>query len=353
MQILRSPIRVFLSVAWRSPGLSSSSRTSLSSWRPGTSRFGRSRPLSASSSSSSAMMRDDDDIPSLSDCPLEFEEGPYSAAEVHVADRRSDGDRDDDDAAETASFLDDLRTALDVWSRNDYNSAWVHVPLRRASVIETLSRWGFDPHHADVAARTVVLKKWLRPDGEDKIPPFATHQVGCAGLVLNDRNELLLIREWSGPPSRRTPTRQWKMPGGLLDAGESFEEATCREVREETGVVCDFESILTFWHRHGLKFGKSDLYYVCLLRPRTTEITVDPVEVSVATWMSVDEFLQTQDHPLIHHVLRTNFGIQNTSSVGDDRRIEPLAEIQAGAVQWPNRHPYPTYSSVPRRSNNE
>ena len=122
------------------------------------------------------------------------------------------------------------------------------------------------------------------------------------------------------------------------------------EVWEETGISCDFESILTFWHRHGLKFGKSDLYYVCLLRPKTLDIHIDPVEVSEATWMPIDDFLQTQDHPLIHHVLRTNFQVDPSQPpVGSHERITPFAEMVTGAVKWPNRQPYPTYSSVKRQ----
>jgi mutator protein MutT len=189
------------------------------------------------------------------------------------------------------------------------------------------------------------MKKWLREGAEDKIPPFATHQVGCAGFVLNDQNEILVIREWSGPPSNRTATRQWKMPGGMLDMGESFEEAACREVQEETGIPCEFESILTFWHRHELTFGKSDLYFVCMLRPKSLEIDIDPVEVSAARWMSVDEFVKTQDHPLINHVLCNIFHVDSSKEVGNSKRLVPSAEMAKGAVQWPNRPPIPTYTS--------
>eukprot|EP00980_Cylindrotheca_fusiformis_P031103 scaffold25830_cov162-Cylindrotheca_fusiformis.AAC.4 len=278
-------------------------------------------------------------------CSLEFGIGPYSAAEVTV---EATGNNDE--------FLNNLESSLEFWKANDFTSVWVHVPTSRAGLIEELAagvsgkkNFGFDLHHTNSTMQTIVLKKWLKDDTEDKIPPFATHQVGCAGFVLNDQNEILLIKEWSGPLSKRTPTSQWKMPGGLLDAGESFEEATCREVFEETGVPCEFESILTFWHRHGLHFGKSDLYYVCLLRPKSHEIDFCPVEVSAARWMAIDEFLETQDHPLIKHVLRNNFQIETSGQVGNSNRLTPLAEMTAGAVQWPNRPPHPTYTITAKK----
>jgi 8-oxo-dGTP pyrophosphatase MutT (NUDIX family) len=279
------------------------------------------------------------------ECPLQFETGPYSAAEVTVEKIGNDDE-----------FLDRLDRSIDFWKANDFTSAWVSVPTTRARLIEHLSssedgneKYGFDLHHTNATMQTIVMKKWLQDGTEDKIPPFATHQVGCAGFVLNDQNEILLVKEWSGPSSNRTPTQQWKMPGGLLDAGESFEEATCREVLEETGVPCEFESILTFWHRHGLQFGKSDLYYVCLLQPKSSEIDLCPVEISAARWMAVDEFLATQNHPLITHVLRNNFLLDASCKVGNSKRIAPSADIMTGAVQWPNRPPYPTYTSTIRK----
>lgn len=283
-------------------------------------------------------------------CPLPFQKGPYAAAEVAVAPSTSGGVGGDDEA-----FLEKLDRSIDFWRENDYTSAWVTVPACRARLVERLSsdevngNFGFDLHHINATEATIIMKRWLKEGTEDKIPPWATHQVGCAGFVLNDQNEILLIKEWSGPLSSRVPSRQWKMPGGLLDRDESFEEATCREVLEETGVPCEFESVLAFWHRHGLKWNKSDLYYVCLLRPESLEIEKCPVEVSDARWMHVDEFLATQDHPLITHVLSANFGLDGSSEVGTAERLTPRAEMAAGSVQWPGREPYPTYSSIPRK----
>ena len=288
--------------------------------------------LSFSSSSSSA---------TDGGCPLEFEELPYRGAEVRLP-ARGDEAADSDE-----QFLDQLKSSLNYWAKNDYTSAWLHIPASRAGLVETLT--DFDLHHVNATESTIVLKKWLRPNAEDKIPPFASHQVGCAGFVLSEDNELLVVREWTGPPSNRTRTRQWKLPGGLLDAGESFAEATCREVMEETGVDCSYESVLSFWHRHGLVFGKSDFYYVSLLRPINKDISIDPVEVSAAKWMPLDEFLQTQDHPLIFHILENVFELKNDEKSIErlrysKERVRPIVEMVEGDVQFRNRDPFPTYT---------
>ena len=294
-------------------------------------------------------------------CPLEFEELPYRGAEVRVSCSTSSD----------AQFLDDLRSSLKYWSDHDYTSAWLHIPASRAGLVEVLTSeatytrkehatadtataadidaLSFDLHHVNATESTIVLKKWLRPNAEDKIPPFASHQVGCAGFVLSEDNELLLVREWAGPPSNRTPTKQWKLPGGLLDAGESFEEATCREVKEETGINCRFESVLSFWHRHGLVFGKSDFYYVSLLNPVSKDIDIDPVEVSACKWMPIEEFLTSQDHPLILHVLDKVFELKNDGESlekvrNHKGRLRPIVDIAENDVQFGNRDPFPTYT---------
>lgn len=54
-----------------------------------------------------------------------------------------------------------------------------------------------------------------------------THLVSVAALVTNEKGEILLIK---------SPWRGWEYPGGLIEPGETFQEALHREVREEAGV---------------------------------------------------------------------------------------------------------------------
>ena len=170
-------------------------------------------------------------------------------------------------------------------------------------------------HH--VEARTIVMNAWLRDDIDNKVPPFPHTQVGAAGLCLNDKNEILLIKEWTGGGGNRTGSKQWKLPGGLVDRGESFQEAAVREVFEETGIEAEYESLLSLWQRHDLApFGVSDMYAVAFLKPKGEGIiNIDPVEISACKWMKVSEFCKEESHPLISLILRDTFGL-------------PLAEIK-------------------------
>ena len=54
-----------------------------------------------------------------------------------------------------------------------------------------------------------------------------THFVSVAGLVCNDKDEILLLK---------SPNRGWEYPGGMVEPGETLQDALIREIKEETGI---------------------------------------------------------------------------------------------------------------------
>ena len=60
-----------------------------------------------------------------------------------------------------------------------------------------------------------------------------------------------------------------------------------REVLEETGIQTSFLHIICFRHLHKFRNGLSDLYFVCALKPLSTEIKPDIQEIRAARWMKV------------------------------------------------------------------
>lgn len=73
--------------------------------------------------------------------------------------------------------------SLGQWRSEGRVAVWLHVPIAQSRLAAAAARHGFSFHHArrDVA----VLSLWLGP-GPDRLPVFATHQIGVAGKKARD-----------------------------------------------------------------------------------------------------------------------------------------------------------------------
>lgn len=58
----------------------------------------------------------------------------------------------------------------------------------------------------------------------------ASYKLRVRTVVVNDNNELLLVRSWMGSQS-------WNLPGGGIGYQEDSKSAAVREIREETGII--------------------------------------------------------------------------------------------------------------------
>lgn len=62
----------------------------------------------------------------------------------------------------------------------------------------------------------VMMTKWLPEHLADTLPPNASHQVGVGAIVVNSRQQMLVVQEANGPLRGEG---FWKMPTGLVHAG--------------------------------------------------------------------------------------------------------------------------------------
>lgn len=179
-------------------------------------------------------------------------------------------------------FTTVLRRSLDTWRSAGRRLVWLDVPLGRAALIPVAVDAGFFFHHSNEGDLMMVCR--LVEDAF--VPTHATHYIGVGGVVINERQELLVVCE----RHRRTSQIYYKLPGGALQPGEHLVDAVLREVHEETGVSAKFESLVCFRHWHGYRYGKSDIYFVCRLSPLSQDVTMQAEEIEECFWMPVADY---------------------------------------------------------------
>ncbi|XP_072091988.1 nudix hydrolase 2 isoform X2 [Arachis hypogaea] len=133
-----------------------------------------------------------------------------------------------------------LRSSLLHWNLKGKHGVWIKLPINLVNLVETAVKEGFWYHHAEPSY--LMLVYWI-PQTGCTIPINASHRVAVAAIVLNQNKEVLVVQEKRG---RFHGIGYWKLPTGVVDAGEEVFAAAIREVKEETGVDTEFVEILAF-----------------------------------------------------------------------------------------------------------
>jgi 8-oxo-dGTP pyrophosphatase MutT (NUDIX family) len=193
----------------------------------------------------------------------------------------------------TRSFRRLLQQSLDAWREGGYRLAWLEVPISHANLIPIAAEAGFTFHHAENGHtdRPGYLMMTLRLQDGAFVPAYASHYIGAGGVVLNERQQLLVVCERHRHDSSRP---SYKLPGGALHQGEHIVDGVIREVLEETGVQTQFDSLVCFRHWHGYRYGKSDIYFICRLSPLSEDITHQEEEIEECMWMPVGDYLGSE-----------------------------------------------------------
>lgn len=95
------------------------------------------------------------------------------------------------------------------------------------------------------------------------------------------------------------PEMRWQLPKGIIDPGETPEQAALREVREEAGIECELiEPIETieYWFvdsRSGTPIRIHKFVHFYLMRYVSGDVADHDHEVAEARWFPVDEAIST------------------------------------------------------------
>nr|GFA18953.1 NUDIX hydrolase 2-like [Tanacetum cinerariifolium] len=141
---------------------------------------------------------------------------------------------------------------------------------------------GFWYHHAEPSY--LMLLHWI-PETINPIPSNASHIARVGAVVLNDKREMLVVQEKMGPLRG-----VWKISTGIIHQGEDISLGVVREVKEETGIDTKFVEVLAFSQEHKVFFGKSELLFLCMMRPLSFDIKIQETEIEAAKWMPLEEY---------------------------------------------------------------
>ena len=92
---------------------------------------------------------------------------------------------------------------------------------------------------------------------DDKIPGYCTHYAGVGCVIVNNKGEVLIVKEKGGLRKGK-----WGLAGGVVDSNELLEEAMIRECKEELGIDCKFIKLLGFRELSKFKGNRNDLYFL-------------------------------------------------------------------------------------------
>lgn len=198
-------------------------------------------------------------------------------------------------------FSSVLRASLSHWRLQGKKGVWIKLPIELIGLAEVAVKEGFWMHHAE--PNYLMLVSWI-PKGKHTLPAYASHRVGVGAFVMNHNREVLVVQEKHG---QFRGQGLWKFPTGVVDEGEDISVAAVREVKEETGIDTKFIQVLAFRQSHKIFFGKSDLFFVCMLKPLSLDIQAQESEIEAAQWMPWDEYTNqpfVQTHELLKYIVQ-------------------------------------------------
>jgi len=118
-------------------------------------------------------------------------------------------------------------------------------------------------------------------------------QISAGGVAFRKRNRKIEVALISVGERQR-----WQLPKGVVDKGESTEDAAVREVREEAGIDTEVVERIDkveywyFWNEDGRRVRYHKFVYFYLLRYKSGDVRDHDDEVNEARWVEIDEAIK-------------------------------------------------------------
>jgi len=184
--------------------------------------------------------------------------------------------------ASISMFKKSLQNLIEHAQKEEVSLLWLDLTISQHEHIALALSLGFEFHNCEAKRTTLTFQ--VKKDAY--IPVAPTHTIGVGAVVINKKNELLMVRD-----RIHTSNSIYKFPGGMLEPTQSLEEGVVREVWEETGIKAKLIKMVSLLNSHPFTFNKSNMYIVFELEALSEEINViDTHEIEFALWIPLDEF---------------------------------------------------------------
>jgi ADP-ribose pyrophosphatase YjhB (NUDIX family) len=125
------------------------------------------------------------------------------------------------------------------------------------------------------------VEEWMKGVGKG-VAGYITPKVAVGAVVSNDKGEILLVQ--------RADSGIWLYPTGWADVGYSASEIAVKEVREETGIICEPVRLIALLDGLRLGFTAVPLYsLVFLCRALGGELLPHPLETRDVGWFAEED----------------------------------------------------------------
>jgi mutator protein MutT len=120
---------------------------------------------------------------------------------------------------------------------------------------------------------------------EKRVRTYPARPVVGVGAVILDGDRVVLVKR-SHPPLQG----EWSLPGGVIEIGETLEEAVAREALEETGLVIEVGPVVEVFDRiERGSDGRIEYHYVivdycCRVQSATLQSGSDAAD---ARWVTI------------------------------------------------------------------